>query len=202
MYKSILTFCMWRNGWCLCECWLNLDCTVQMNLLHIPKDTTFQKLFETLVLPKLSNENKKGFLTSLDVRVSALGRGMWKKVCVDDDIGWSLSLGCWYVRFKVANNRNEPPAKRAAPECPSTCEALMTSMAKRDCLPATQKTVTRKDDLFSDVLGHISRYVYIYIYVYNDSNYSSRLLNLARNLVSTLKYLYFSDLMYCIFVRF
>ena len=55
------------------ECCLNFDCIVQPNLLHIPKDTTFGKLFETSVLPKLSNENKKGFLTSLDVNVPASG---------------------------------------------------------------------------------------------------------------------------------
>ena len=64
---------------------------VQLNLLRIPEDTTFRKLFETSVLPKLSNESKKGFLTSLDVSVSASRRGMWKKVCVDDDIGLRLS---------------------------------------------------------------------------------------------------------------
>ena len=49
------------------ECCLNFDCIVQPNLLRIPEDTTFEKLFETPVLPKLSNENKEGFLTSLDV---------------------------------------------------------------------------------------------------------------------------------------
>ena len=42
----------------------------------------------------------------------------------------------------------------------------------------------------------------IYIYVYNDNNYSSRLLNLAGDLVSTLKDLYLSNLMYSIFCTF
>ena len=53
------------------ECCLNFDRIVQPNLLRIPEDTTFGKFFETSVLPKLTNEHKKGFSTSLDVSVSA-----------------------------------------------------------------------------------------------------------------------------------
>ena len=115
-------------------------CSVEPNLLRVPEDTTFRKLFENSVLPKLSDEHKEGFLTSVDVSVSASGRGMWK-VCIDDDIGLSLSFGCRYFRFKIVNDEDEPPAKRAAPERPSAFEALMASAAKRDCLPAPRQTV-------------------------------------------------------------
>ena len=142
------------------ECWLNLECVVEPNLLRVPEDATFRKLFESSVLPKLSSKNKEGCSTSLDVSVSASGQGMWKKVSIDDDIGLSLSFGCRYVRFKIADE-GEPPAKRAAPERPSAFQELMASAAKRDCLPAPRQAVTRKDDLFNDVLGHFQVCLFI-----------------------------------------
>ena len=148
------------------ECWLDFDCIVESNLLRVPEDTTFRKLFECSVLPKLSSKNKELWSTSLDVSVSASGQGMWKKVSVDDDIGLSLSFGCRYVRFKLAIDEGEPPAKRAAPERPSAFRELMTSAARRDCLPAPRQAVTRKDELFNDVLCHFQVHcMSIYIHV-------------------------------------
>ena len=162
------------------ECWLHLDCIVQPNLLRNPEDTTFQKLFETSVLPKLSDENKEGVLTSLDVSVSESGRGMWKKVCVDDDIGLSLAFGCRYIQFKITNDQDKPPAMCAPPKRSSTFKALMDIAAKRDCLSVPSITVTSKDMTYSMIFLVFSRYVYIY--VYNDNNYSNSLLNLAGDL--------------------
>ena len=120
----------------MCGVLVKLGVYRKPNLLRVPEDTTFQKLFESSLLPKLSSKNKEGCSTLLDVSVSALGQGMWKKVSIDDDIGLSLFFGCRYVRFKIANDEGEPPAKRAAPERPSAFQELMASAAKRDCLPS------------------------------------------------------------------
>ena len=136
------------------ECLLDSGCIVEPSLLRIPKATTFRDLFETSLLPELSSKNNERCSILFDVSVSASGRGMWKMVSIDDNIGLSLSFGYRYVRFKIANDEGEPPAKHAAPERPCAFRELMTSATKRDCLLAPRQALTRKDELFNDVLCH------------------------------------------------
>ena len=73
------------------------------------QDTTFQKLFETSVLPKLSNGHKVSQFF-FDMSVLALGWGMWRKVCVDNNIGSSLSL-------TVSKHYNNSKQQECKPKC-------------------------------------------------------------------------------------
>ena len=79
---------------------------------------------------------------------------------IDDNIVSTLSFGCRYIRLKIANDKGEPPAKHAAP----AFQELMASAAKRDCLPSTRQAVTKKDDLFNNVLGHFQVCLFISTY--------------------------------------
>ena len=124
-------------------------------LVVFSENTTLSKLFESAVLLNISDENKEDYLILLDVSVSTLEWGTWKKVHLGDDISLSISFRRHYIRFKIANNVDEPPAKGTYPERRSASEALIAKAEKQDCLSALQQTTMSKDGHFSDVLGHL-----------------------------------------------
>ena len=65
VHGNILTLFTGRNGGRCLEYWLDFDCIVELNLLHVrvPEDTTFRKLFERQCCQ--SSAAKQGTLLNL-----------------------------------------------------------------------------------------------------------------------------------------
>lgn len=140
-------------GLCL-ECWRGTERVLPQQLTRVSDSATFR----SVLAGKLSDLGLSVQTDGAQVEVSATGKGDWKFVDLDEDVGLTISFGCHYVKFNLRtcdHEAVEPAAKRSRTSLPSAFDVLTASAARRDCLPPKVVAANSRDELFNDLRSHV-----------------------------------------------
>eukprot|EP00117_Sycon_ciliatum_P037667 scpid20458/ scgid28125/ len=132
------------------ECHRSSKCLVQQRLVSAAADSSLLEVFRQHVQPRLE-ESVDGDVTAF---ASQSGKvGTWKEVDVDEKVQLVAEFGCRFIKFDLPKEDIGEPAAKRRPT--SAFDIMLAAASERNSLPDRREPVTRKDDLFNDVVNYL-----------------------------------------------